>query len=122
MARGYWQTALILYLPPAPTLTIQLDICILRTTFCYINLIVKFYLNHNLGFSRLVLQMSQSQSELVRDARLTTKLDPDRTTHTFLESSHIAGLAGRRALDVESATKYGRDKGILVLGLLAQYG
>ncbi|KAJ5392023.1 hypothetical protein N7509_007513 [Penicillium cosmopolitanum] len=41
--------------------------------------------------------MSQSQSELVKDARLPTKLDPERTTHTFLETSHIAGLAGRRA-------------------------
>lgn len=41
--------------------------------------------------------MSQSQSELVKDARLPTKLGLEHTTHTFLESSHIAGLAGRRA-------------------------
>lgn len=56
--------------------------------------------------------MSQSQSELVRDARLTTKLDPDRTTHTFLESSHIAGLAGRRARRREREEVWQRQRHI----------
>lgn len=42
--------------------------------------------------------MSQSQvSELVEDARLPTKFDPEHsTTHTFLESSQIGGRRTRR--------------------------
>lgn len=35
-------------------------------------------------------------SELVKDARLPTKLDPEHTIHTFQESSHVAGRRARR--------------------------
>ncbi|KAJ5744988.1 hypothetical protein N7533_009858 [Penicillium manginii] len=56
--------------------------------------------------------MSQSQSELVNDARLPTKLEPERTTHTFLETSHIAGLAGRRARRREREEVWQRQRAL----------
>jgi hypothetical protein len=54
-------------------------------------------------------------SDLVRDSKLPTKLDADLTTHTFLESTLVAGRRGRRR-EREEVWKKKRDLGIGIFG------
>ncbi|KAJ5185374.1 hypothetical protein N7472_010214 [Penicillium cf. griseofulvum] len=54
-------------------------------------------------------------SDLVRDSKLPTKLDADLTTHTFFESTLVAGRRGRRR-EREEVWKKKRDLGIGIFG------
>lgn len=58
--------------------------------------------------------MSQ-MSDLVKDAKLPTKLDPEYTTHTFLESTSVSGRRGRRR-EREEVWKRKRHLGIGIFG------
>ncbi|KAJ5082299.1 hypothetical protein N7532_011342 [Penicillium argentinense] len=57
-------------------------------------------------------------SELVKDARLPTKLDPEHTIHTFLESSHVSGRRARRR-EREEIWQKKRYLGIGVFGTVS---
>ena len=54
-------------------------------------------------------------SDLVQDAKLPTKLDSEYTTHTFLESSLVAGRRSRRR-EREEKWKRKRHLGIGIFG------
>lgn len=54
-------------------------------------------------------------SGLVKDSKLHTKLDAELTTHTFLESTLVAGRRGRRR-EREELWKKKRDLGIGIFG------
>ncbi|KAJ5827147.1 hypothetical protein N7447_003910 [Penicillium robsamsonii] len=56
-------------------------------------------------------------SDLVKDSKLPTKLDADLTTHTFLESTLVAGRRGRRR-EREEVWKRKRDLGIGIFGTI----
>lgn len=54
-------------------------------------------------------------SDLVKDARLPTKLDPEYTTHTFLESTSTSSRRGRRR-ERQEVWKRRRHLGIGIFG------
>lgn len=53
--------------------------------------------------------------ELVRDSKLSTKIDAEHTTHTFLESASVAGRRTRRRVR-EEVWKKKRHLGIGIFG------
>jgi len=56
-----------------------------------------------------------SVSNLVKDSKLRTNLDSELTTHTFLESTSVAGRRGRRR-EREEIWKKKRHLGIGIFG------
>lgn len=54
-------------------------------------------------------------SDLVKDAKLPTRLDAEYTTHTFLESTSVAGRRARRR-EREEIWKKKQHLGVGVLG------